>query len=917
MSTDRIASFIWGIADDVLRDIFVRGKYRDVILPMTVIRRFDVVLEPTKPQVLAMKKRLDDAGVIGQDAALRQEARQDFYNTSPFTLKSLRARASRQQLRADFEAYLDAFSPNVQDILENFEFRNQIPRLDRRDAIGTLLEKFLSSEINLSPEPVRNDDGSIRLPGLEILTRDGLTDILENYAQVIESKGVGGKKKKRSYIWPRYHQRDVVRKLLADVAERGVGRKYLIQHSAGSGKSNSIAWLVQRLIDLRKDGEAIFDSIVVVTDRRILDSQIHETIRQFTDVKATLGHADRAKNLQALIESGKKVIVSTVQKFPFVLDEIGDAHAGRSFAIVIDEAHSSQGGKTTSAISGTLGGASEDDGDRTFEDRINGIMAARKLLTNASYFAFTATPKNKTLEFFGEREPQPDGIVKRRPFHSYTMRQAIEEGFIVDVLRNFTPVPSYYQLAKKIEADPEFDIRRAMKKLRRYVEEHDHAIRTKAEIIVDHFHDQVLGRRLVGGEARAMLVTGGVQRAIRYYEAISAYLLSRNSRYRAIAAFSGEREFNGATVSEGSLNGFPSSQIVDRIREDPYRFLVCADKFQTGYDEPLLHTMYVDKPLSGVRAVQTLSRLNRAHPTKHNAFVLDFANDADTIRDAFEPYYRTTVLSDETDPDRLHDLKATLDGYAVYTQQQVEEVARRCIEEGDRGRLDPILDECVEVYRTDLDEDGQVDFKGKTKGFLRAYAFLAQILPYTNAPWERLSIFLELLVPKLPAPVEEDLSKGILESIDMDSYRAEKEAMRRILLSDDPSEIDPVPVEGGGAMPEPGLDPLSVILREFNERFGNIEWRNEDRVRRLITEDIPARVRADAAYANALRQGDEQNARIEHDAALQRAVNEFITDDTEFFRQFSDNPGFREWVTRRIFEVTSRGPFSERQDPAA
>ena len=334
--------------------------------------------------------------------------------------------------------------------------------------------------------------------------------------------------------------------------------------------------------------------------------------------------------------------------------------------------------------------------------------------------------------------------------------------------------------------------------------------------------------------------------------------------------------------------------------------LVCADKFQTGYDEPLLHTMYVDKPLSGVRAVQTLSRLNRAHPTKHNAFVLDFANDADTIRKAFEPYYRTTVLSDEADPDRLHDLKATLDGYAVYTQQQVEEVARRCIDEGDRGRLDPILDECVEVYRTDLDEDGQVDFKAKAKGFLRAYAFLAQILPYTNAPWEKLSIFLELLVPKLPAPIEEDLSRGILESIDMDSYRAEKEAMRRILLADDPSEIDPVPVEGGGAMPEPELDPLSVILREFNERFGNIDWRNEDRVRRLITEDIPAIVRADAAYANALRQGDEQNARIEHDAALQRAVNEFITDDTEFFRQFSDNPGFREWVTRRIFEVTSR-----------
>ena len=739
----------------------------------------------------------------------------------------------------------------------------------------------------------------------EVLTRESLTDILENYAQVVETGRAG--RRQREFVWPRYHQLEVVRKLLAEVARRGVGGRYLIQHSAGSGKSLSIAWLVRRLIELGGAGGAVFDSIVVVTDRRILDRQIHETIRQVTDVRATLGHADKSATLRGFIESGKKVIVSTVQKFPQILDEIGDRHAGRRFAIVIDEAHSSQGGKTASAMSQALGGGDAGDDDGTFEDRINRIMESRKLLANASYFAFTATPKNRTLEVFGAPDPQPDGRVRHRPFHTYSMRQAIEEGFIVDVLRHYTPVSSFYQLVKKIEADPEFDSRRAMKKLRRYVEDHDRAIRIKAEIMVDDFHRRVLAPRLVGGEARAMVVAGSVDRALGYFRAISAYLVERKSPWRAIVAFSGERDFDGETVSEASLNGFPSGRIPDRFREDPFRFLVCADKFQTGYDEPLLQTMYVDKPLSGVRAVQTLSRLNRAHPKKTGAFVLDFANDADAIRAAFEPYYRTTILSDETDPNRLHDLKAALDGYPVYTTGQVEELVRRWLAGAERGRLDPILDAGVEAYRAELDEDAQVDFKGKAKAFLRAYAFLAQILPFGNAAWERLSIFLEFLVPRLPAPVEEDLSKGILESIDMDSYRAEKRAVQRILLSEDAPEIDPAAVEGGGGKPEPELDPLSVILREFNDLFGNIQWGDEDRVRRLISEDIPQRVRANPAYGNALRQGDPQNARIEHDAALGKVVMELMQDDAEFFRQFSDNDSFRDWLARRIFELTSRG----------
>ncbi|MGD0992141.1 MAG: type I restriction endonuclease subunit R [Gemmatimonadales bacterium] len=736
-----------------------------------------------------------------------------------------------------------------------------------------------------------------------ILTREGLTDILENYAQVVEEKNEKTGKKKRVQIWPRYHQLDVVRKLLADVAQHGSGARYLIQHSAGSGKSNSIAWLSHQLIGITHDETQVFDSIIVVTDRRILDQQIRDTIKQFAQVSATVGHAENSGDLRRFIESGKKIIISTVQKFPLILDEIGSEHRTRTFAIIIDEAHSSQGGRTSAAMSMALAEGGASDEDETLEDRINRIMEARKMLPNASYFAFTATPKNKTLEIFGEAY-EVGGAFKHRPFHSYTMKQAIDEGFILDVLKSYTPVDSYYRLVKTVEADPEFDTKRAKKKLRRYVEGHEHAIRLKAEIVVDHFHEQVIGLNKVGGQARAMVVTTGIERAIQYYQAISDYLTERKSPYRAIVAFSGEHEYGGTNVTEASLNKFPSVKIPDEIQEDPYRFLVCADKFQTGYDEPLLHTMYVDKVLSGIKAVQTLSRLNRSHPQKYDTFVLDFMNDADTIREAFSDYYRTTILAEETDPNKLHDLKGALDGYQIYTPGQIDLLAELYLGGADRDRLDPILDACVATYKEQLDEDGQVDFKGKAKAFLRTYGFLASILPYTNAEWEKLSIFLNFLVPKLPAPIDEDLSKGILEAIDMDSYRVEKRAAVKIQLPDQDAEIEPLPESGGGRSPVPELDRLSNILKTFNDLFGNIPWTDADRVHRLITQDIPARVSADTAYQNARKHSDRQNARIEHDKALARVMTAVLKDDTELFRQFSDNESFKRWLADTIFGLT-------------
>jgi len=736
----------------------------------------------------------------------------------------------------------------------------------------------------------------------QILAPASLTDILLNYAQIVEEKNRKTGRKTRKQIFPRYHQLDVVRQLLAKVEQDGAGKRYLIQHSAGSGKSNSIAWLAHQLIGARKNGKEVFDSIIVITDRRILDEQIEETIKGFAQVSATVGHAEHSGDLRRFIESGKKIIISTVQKFPFILDEIGDEHRNRAFAIIIDEAHSSQGGRTSAALSEALAKTDTDPEDLV-NDALEQRMAARKLLANASYFAFTATPKNKTLEMFGVPEPQPDGKIKHRPFHSYTMKQAIQEDFILDVLERYTPVDSYYKLVKTVESDPEFDTKRAKKKLRKYVESHDHAIRLKAEIMVDHFHEQVLVLNKIGGQARAMVVCSGIDRAIQYFHAMQAYLMERKSSYRAIVAFSGEHEFDGAKVTESSLNGFSSGDIADRIQEDPYRFLVCADKFQTGYDEPLLHTMYVDKPLSGIKAVQTLSRLNRAHPQKHDVFVLDFMNDTDTITQAFSDYYRTTVLSEETNPNKLHDLRLALDRYQVYRADQINTVVTLYLDGAGRETLEPILNQCVAAYSLRLDEDGQVDFKGKAKAFTRTYDFLGSVLPYTNAGWERLSILLNLLTPKLPAPLEDDLSAGILEAIDMDSYRNEKQAVMKLSLLDEDAEIGPVPTEGGGRKPEQELDRLSNILKTFNDQFGTL-FADSDRVLRRIHEDIAPKVAADRAYRNA-QENTPHSARIELDEALRRVVGPLLKDDTEFYKQFMQNESFKRYVTDLVHDLTA------------
>jgi type I restriction enzyme R subunit len=737
----------------------------------------------------------------------------------------------------------------------------------------------------------------------EILVKDELANIIENYAQIVEEKDDETKKVKKTQIFPRYHQLSGVESILANVSEKGTGQKYLIQHSAGSGKSNSIAWLAHQLVSLTKDGKNIFDSVIVVTDRINLDKQIKNTIKSFMQVSNTVGHAESSGDLKKLLRDGKKIIITIVHKFPYILEDIGNQHRKNNFAIIIDEAHSSQSGNMSAKMNMALSDKYEDSEEETIEDKIVKILEGRKMLTNASYFAFTATPKNKTLEMFGVPY-EADGKVKHKPFHVYTMKQAIQERFIIDVLRDYTPIKSYYKIAKIVEDDPMFDKKKAQKKLRKYVESNEKAIELKSEIMVDHFHDQVIAKGKIGGKARAMVVTSSIERAIQYYYSISAYLEKRKSSFKAIVAFSGEKEFGGKKLSESAINGFPSNEIEKKLKKDPYRILVVANKFQTGYDEPLLHTMYVDKVLTDIKAVQTLSRLNRAHPQKHDTFVLDFANETDIIKEAFSKYYQTTVLSDETDPDKLNDIESDIKRYQVFTDYHIDTIVELYLNGADRDKLDPILDVCANNYEDELDENEQIDFKSNAKAFTRTYGFLASILPYGNAEWEKLSIFLNLLIPKLPAPKEEDLSKGILEAIDLDSYRAEAQAKMSIVLEDSPYyEIDPVPTTAGGGKPDPELDLLSNILSSFHDLFGNVPWKDEDQVKKHIAS-IPEVVAKDKDYQNAMKNSDKQNAKIESQKAVNKAVINLMADNMEIFKQYNDNESFKKWLSDMVFNVT-------------
>lgn len=733
----------------------------------------------------------------------------------------------------------------------------------------------------------------------EILTPSSLSNIIEKYVHIVKEKE-DGKPEKKKLIFPRYHQLDAVRQLLSDVKNNGIGKRYLIQHSAGSGKSNSISWLSHQLVELTdtSDINTIFDSIIVVTDRIVLDKQIRDNIKQFAQVKGVVeAITEGSKQLKQALEEGKKIIITTVFKFAYIVKEI-QSLANQRFAIIIDEAHSSQSGSTAAKMSASLNKEIGEE-EETTEDRIIRIIEEQKLCNNASYFAFTATPKNKTLETFGVQNPTDN---KFYPFHNYSMKQAIEEEFILDILQNYTTYNSYYKLQKKIEDDPQFDTKRAKKKLKKYVEGHPHAIRQKTEIMIDHFMDEVISQQKINGQAKAMVVTNSIQSAIRYKLAFDAYLTEIAAPYQTIVAFSGSKEVDGKLETESSMNGFPSKDIPDEFKKHEYRFLIVADKYQTGFDQPLLHTMYVDKTIADIKAVQTLSRLNRAYkPDKKDTFILDFVNSADTIQAAFDPFYKTTILSEETDLNRLNDLQDALDAYQVYSEDQVNEFMNLFIKDV-RDQLDPILDECKQTFKDELDENEQADFKKKAKLFVRNYEFLVQIRHFRNPYWESLKSFLKLLVNKLPSLNEADLSKGILESIDMESYRVERQTTLAIQLEGS-VEISPPPPDTSGSKYDPNIDILSNIIQDFNNRFGNIDWIEKDQVRQFLFEDLPQEISQDEEYQNAKQYSDRQNAKITFDKKLVDKFQDFIFDHTEAYRKFTNDPDFKAWLSETLFKM--------------
>lgn len=779
--------------------------------------------------------------------------------------------------------------------------------------------------------PVVENDTMTSYLWKDILTKPTLSNIIENFAQVIVSKEkdmkTGKIRDKERVIWPRYHQLDAVRTLVKQTQKCGVGKRFLIQHSAGSGKSNTITWLAYQLVVLLKNQQPFFDSVVVVTDRVNLDRQIRDNINAFQRLSNIVGWADKSETLRLMLQGGKKIIVSTINKFSFILDEIGSTLKDRRFAIIIDEAHSSQNGAMSANLATGLSGyaapkayvmpcvceagmvasggpdvdvdieTEEEDTD----DKINRILKGRKLAKNANYYAFTATPKNKTLEMFGEKITDAEGNVSFVPFHEYTMKQAIEEGFILDVLKYYTPYSSYYRILKTSADDPEYDKKKAQGKLRAYVEAQPETIEKKAEIIVEHFCSKVFMK--IGGKARAMLVTSSIERAIEFYKVITRMLEERNSPYRAIVAFT-DKMIDGQLVTEASLNGFPSAEIETKMEEEPYRILIVANKFQTGYDQPLLHTMYVDKQLSGVKAVQTLSRLNRCHPKKQDTFVLDFANDPEMIQKAFQDYYKTTVLVGESDVNKLNDLTETIEGFCFYTQDDVDRVVELKLtgNDDDRPAMDAVLDGVTERFKEELNEDEQIVCKSGIKNFNRCYPYFSSIMPFESAEWEKQYIFYSLLVKKLPKLKIDDFTEGLIDNIDFDKYRIVKEEERQIVLENENAEVAPVPVGHGTGKPEPEMEALSTIVKDFNELFGNIDWKNRDEVQRQINE-LPARIAGSVDFANAVKNGDSQVAQITFNDDMIAIVAAMLEEKTEFVQTYFGNKDFQNFVNARVYQA--------------
>lgn len=726
-----------------------------------------------------------------------------------------------------------------------------------------------------------------------ILKKDTLLSLIFDFVKVL----------KDCIIFPRYHQFDVVEKLLEDAKANGVGRRYLIEHSAGSGKSNSISWLAHNLASLHdNDSKLIFDSVIVVTDRKVLDSQIRDNVKGFEGISGVVEAITQgSRQLREALEEGKKIIITTIQKFPYILDEITSLKS-KTFAIIIDEAHSSQSGTNAQKMSEAIRDKSLDEEEEareeSLDEKIIEIIKNKKLQKNASYFAFTATPKPKTLEMFG-MPCEINGEVKFIPFHLYSMKQAIEEGFILDVLRGYTTYKSYYKILSSIkDDDPRYDKKKANAKLKAYVENHKDSIAKKAEIMIEHFFTH--SYKKIGAKAKAMVVTKSRKSAIDYYFAFRKYLKDHYPQFEAIVAFSGELHLDGEIYSESALNGFSEGVLKEEFKKDKYKFLIVAEKYQTGFDEPLLHTMYVDKKLSGVSAVQTLSRLNRICKDKEDTCVLDFVNSHEEIAESFSAFYKQTYLGQGSDPEKIFELKSNLLEYEIYTQDEVEVFVESILKEEKENIIHAQLDRMVERFNKQ-NEDIKAEFYSKIKNYLNNYAFLAQILPYEDVNLEKHYILLKKLIAKIAPPRSEDLAKGILDNVSFDSYRVQLIKSEDIKLNGD-GELMPSSADGSSKIQGAELQELSEIIKEFNEKYGNVEWNEGDKIVRTL-QNIKEDVLKDEKFVKSSKHSDRQNLRIEFEALLQEKMQEIIDVNFDFYKHFTDDAALKQRITQKMFDI--------------
>jgi type I restriction enzyme R subunit len=728
----------------------------------------------------------------------------------------------------------------------------------------------------------------------DIWSKDTILEVMSRFLCLQKEEKIDKKGKKRiieKLIYPRYHQLDAVRRLVAESEAKGAGSNYLIQHSAGSGKSNSIAWLAHRLADLHKaDDKKVFDSVIIITDRRILDRQLQNTVAQFEQVRGVVKKIEKdSSQLRRALENGEKIIITTLQKFPVIVADMA-AMQGKNFAVIVDEAHSSQSGESVKSLKQVLGEDEQEPDNETYEEKIEKEMEARGKQKNVSFYAFTATPKPKTLEIFGER--QFDGSF--RPFSIYSMKQAIDEGFILDVLKNYTSYQMYFSLLKKADDDPEFQKKKAQRLMIDFVGKHDITIKKKVEIIVQHFWRNI--SREIHGKAKAMIVTRSRLHAVRFKKIVDEYLKDQNLPIKALVAFSGTVKDGSLEYTESQMNGSPENQTAEIFKEDDCKFLIVAEKFQTGFDEPLLTAMYVDKKLSNVNCVQTLSRLNRKRPDKEETFVLDFVNETDDIKEAFQPYYATTVLSEATDPNILHDLQRDILNYRLFSEQEIDDFCRMYFQEVSPAELNAFLDNIIERF-DELDEEEQGECRKKINDYVKKYAFISQIISFADTSLEKIYIFLRLYRKKLPLS-NETIPLEVLESIDLESIKIPKVGERNIALEAEDGMLEPIEGSGRGKN-EDEEQTLSRIIKDVNERFGT-DFSDEDRV---ILNNLTQRLLSSKSLSGAVKNNNSKDAvKIKFDEVFAEELISMFKSNFDLYQKLDSNEDLKGYVNHKMFE---------------